>query len=307
MQFLNLPITVFHSPDYVGEDPVNRATWITLLAHCCELENGGRICRCQDWGDRRWQQTFKVTLEEVQKPSALLRWELPDLIVCHYPSAKEGEIQAKRRAGLQQAAARWGSKKLTPTRPDSSAISSADSSATSSPDAEGKVREGKVREGERDARADETEAQSVEAEIPTPEEVVTAGDMVGVPPDFCRHYHAQQEIRNRWLAGPPGREKVRGWRAELKQWWERDKATWGKNGAPGASTATGPVALAMTLERKLKAAEEERKQMLDRHTFPNPDGSKGWGSTATPEVRAKIAELGATIKDCRRRLSEIEI
>jgi hypothetical protein len=151
------------------------------------------------------------------------------------------------------------------------------------------------------------EAESVEAVIPTPEEVVAEGDRMCVPPDFCRHYHGYQEINNRWLVGPVGREKVRGWKAELKVWWERDRATWGKqpptaNGRPMSVSAT-----AMALTTKMAAATEERKQLLDKHTYPNPDGGKGWGSSATPEIKSRVAELGAMIKDCNRRLSDLSV
>jgi hypothetical protein len=151
MQYLSIPIAAFASCEFVGEDPVNRATWVTLLAYCAQVENGGRICGCLQWGDRRWQQSCKVTKEEVNRPSALIRWEGNDLVISCYPSAKESEIQAKRAAGIERAALRWNTTQKNHKTAHSSATSSAHSSAiqsaTSSPDAYGKVREGKVREG----------------------------------------------------------------------------------------------------------------------------------------------------------------
>src|SRR5689334_5174723 len=81
MNWLNLEIRSLRSPAYMGSDPVERATWINLLAFCCEQENGGRIVGAKLWRDRQWQQMCGVTAREVNGASNLMRWEGDDLIV----------------------------------------------------------------------------------------------------------------------------------------------------------------------------------------------------------------------------------
>lgn len=60
MEFINIPTALFSSPEYIGAEPIQRATWISLLAWCCEQENGGIIEGCRSWGMRRWMQTSGV-------------------------------------------------------------------------------------------------------------------------------------------------------------------------------------------------------------------------------------------------------
>lgn len=99
MNWLNIEIKTIRCPEYVGSEPVDRATWINLLAYCAEQENGGRIESCRDWKDRRWQQTCGVTREEVLHDCDLWRWESNDLIIWEYPVAKENEVKSKRNGG----------------------------------------------------------------------------------------------------------------------------------------------------------------------------------------------------------------
>jgi len=99
MIYLNLEITLLQSPQYVGAEPVERATWLSLLAWCCGQENGGRIVGAAGWKDRQWQQTCGVTLAEVNTKSALYWWDGPDLVVWAYPCEKEAHVRAKRAAG----------------------------------------------------------------------------------------------------------------------------------------------------------------------------------------------------------------
>lgn len=99
MIWINLLTSVIRAPEYVGAEPVQRATWLNVLAYSCEQENHGKIVGCRSWKDRRWQQTCGVTLSEVDAAAPLLVWEGEDLIVWSYPSNKQAEIEAKRDAG----------------------------------------------------------------------------------------------------------------------------------------------------------------------------------------------------------------
>jgi hypothetical protein len=96
MEWINLHIRILDSAEFVGEEPVNQATWLKLLRYCCGQENGGRIVGCRAWKDRKWQQLIRVTLKEATTESELWAWEGDDLKLAFYPLEKEQEIQAKR-------------------------------------------------------------------------------------------------------------------------------------------------------------------------------------------------------------------
>jgi len=99
VNWINLPVSLLRSPEYIGADPEQRATWLSLLGHCCEQENGGRIEGCGHWKCRRWQQTCCVTLDEVKAESELWSWNEDTITVAFYPVEKEAEVKAKRTAG----------------------------------------------------------------------------------------------------------------------------------------------------------------------------------------------------------------
>lgn len=97
MDWLNIHIpSVVRSPEFIGSEPVDRSTHIMLLAFCALAENGGVICGCRGWKDRKWQQLAAVTHAEVRRECDLWRWSGDDLIVMHYPVEKEREVRMKR-------------------------------------------------------------------------------------------------------------------------------------------------------------------------------------------------------------------
>ena len=96
MNWLNLNIQTLDSENFLGSEPVDRATWLCLLRYCIGQENGGIIADCREWGDRKWQQLIRVTKKEAVRECDLWSWEGRDLIVWGYPVEKEEEIQLKR-------------------------------------------------------------------------------------------------------------------------------------------------------------------------------------------------------------------
>lgn len=96
MQYLNIKIVDLRHPNYIGSDPIDRATWLNLSAFCAERENGGVIADCREWKSRMWEQVCGVTAEEVMRPCALWEWSGPDLKVWNYPVEKEGIVKRKR-------------------------------------------------------------------------------------------------------------------------------------------------------------------------------------------------------------------
>lgn len=99
MMYFTLRVSTLRSAEYIGSEPTARATWLNLLAYCCEQENGGTIPDCAAWKDRQWQQTCGITLAEAQEASPLWQWAEGGLVVAFYPADKQAEIQAKREAG----------------------------------------------------------------------------------------------------------------------------------------------------------------------------------------------------------------
>ena len=101
MNWLNLNVAILDSENFIGSDPIDRATWICLLRYCAGQENGGTITECGEWPDRKWQQLVRVTRQEVERECALWDWDNGSLVVWGYPADKEREIIAKRNAGRE--------------------------------------------------------------------------------------------------------------------------------------------------------------------------------------------------------------
>lgn len=99
MNWCNLRTEVIRSPEYVGSEPIARATWLNVTVYCCEQENGGRIKGAKLWKCRQWQQTCGVTLEEINASTKLLTWVGEDLLVWNYPKKKESIVKKRREVG----------------------------------------------------------------------------------------------------------------------------------------------------------------------------------------------------------------
>jgi len=96
MEWLNIHSSTIDSEEFIGCEPIDRATWLCLMRYCAGQENGGIIKNCKDWRDRRWQQTVRITAAEVGRTCPLWKWNGLDLVVEFYPVGKEKEVKAKR-------------------------------------------------------------------------------------------------------------------------------------------------------------------------------------------------------------------
>jgi hypothetical protein len=99
MHWINIHTETLRGEEFVGAEPLERATWLSLLGWCCAQENSGRIESCSDWTTRKWQQLCGITLEEVQIKSALYTFDGSDLIVHFYPIEQQESVAAKRENG----------------------------------------------------------------------------------------------------------------------------------------------------------------------------------------------------------------
>ena len=99
MNWLNIHTDILRSEAYLGADPIERATWLSLLGWCATQENGGLIEDAADWKDRKWQQVCGITKDEVDLKSELYAFENKNLVVSYYPTESETAVLAKREAG----------------------------------------------------------------------------------------------------------------------------------------------------------------------------------------------------------------
>lgn len=159
MNWLNLETKLLHAPEYIGADPISRATWLNLMLWCASQENGGRIVGADTWQDRRWQQTAGVTLKEVRGAAPLVTAVGDDLIVWGYPVDKERAVQAQRTAAQNNGRLGGRKPKSEPKlEPDLEPKSEPDSVHRSEPDSEpilesGREGKGKERNGSQRAVA----------------------------------------------------------------------------------------------------------------------------------------------------------
>jgi hypothetical protein len=100
MRYASIPLEVLHSAAFRGAEPVDRATWMCLLAYCYEQETGGRVPSCRAWGDRRWQQLIAVTKDEIDRcAEGLWHFDGEDLVVEHYDHAYVEHVRGTGRKG----------------------------------------------------------------------------------------------------------------------------------------------------------------------------------------------------------------
>lgn len=127
MHWINISCASIDAPEFMGSEPIDRATWLCLLRYCVGMENSGRIVACRDWPDRQWQQTAGVTKAEIERGSKLWEWEGKNLIVWAYPIEQQRAQEAKRKGGRKGAKLKYaknGARAKLPNDPSESKPSS---------------------------------------------------------------------------------------------------------------------------------------------------------------------------------------
>tara|TARA_B110000014_G_scaffold148951_1_gene103776 strand:+ start:48 stop:830 length:783 start_codon:yes stop_codon:yes gene_type:complete len=99
MHWINIHTETLRGEEFLGAEPLERATWLSLLGWCCAQENSGTITGCGDWSSRKWQQICGVTLEEVNTESQLYNFDEGNLIVHFYPLEHQEKAEASRVNG----------------------------------------------------------------------------------------------------------------------------------------------------------------------------------------------------------------
>ena len=102
MNWLNIHTDTLRSEEYLGAEPVERATWLNLMAWCVSQENGGVIEGASMWGERKWMQVCGITKAEATLVSKLFKIGSDgNMVVSLYPSEKEEEVKAKREVARE--------------------------------------------------------------------------------------------------------------------------------------------------------------------------------------------------------------
>ena len=96
-----MDLAFIRSEAFADADPEQRGTWLCLLAHCADQENGGVIADCRAWKERKWLGTCKVTADEVARDSSLWSWDGESLVVHGYPTTEEELLKRKRKGGAR--------------------------------------------------------------------------------------------------------------------------------------------------------------------------------------------------------------
>lgn len=238
MNYLNLHTDILRSIEYLGSEPIERATWLNLIGWCCSQENGGIIVGAADWTDRKWQQLCGVTKEEATLVSELYRIDNQGCLrVKFYPSDKEAEVKAKR-ATARANGAKGGRPKKTNQQPNPE--TQIEPTSVIFEKAEGKGREGNGKEEkiirERERTREEEKSPDFTFDLPAPSshrrptlsQAKSAAETIGITPAKAEEWWNCREA-SEWIKGMAG-----GGTSPVGSNWQADLTTYAKRGGYGS-------------------------------------------------------------------------
>lgn len=100
MKYLNLDLPDLKREEFSSSSFSEIGVWLTLVAYCATIENGGVIQNCRSWSDRQWIASAGLVKDDVIGAGCDL-WCMDDddLEVKFYPVSQEAALKAKREAG----------------------------------------------------------------------------------------------------------------------------------------------------------------------------------------------------------------
>jgi hypothetical protein len=99
VNWLNLDLMRTQKPEFLGATAAQRGAWMSMLAWCARVENGGRIAGAGDWNAAMWAASCGLQPKDLQKKCALWWFEGKDLILWGYPNEQEATTQKNRLDG----------------------------------------------------------------------------------------------------------------------------------------------------------------------------------------------------------------
>jgi len=306
MIYINLKTSTLRSPAYIGAEPVQRATWLSLLAYCVEQENAGIIAGADQWKDRQWQQTCGVTLAEVQDACDLWGWSGGALVVHFYPAEKEAEVQRNREAGRSggksrseakiQAARLNGAKRNPSTNPSENP---SESQAEPKREPNGKERKGMGIGKEGGTAVPPRCVQT--PDLPT---FVSQCNLAGIPADLAEEIWHDNEGRGyaptgEWLDhnGRPIASPVANAKSRSLAMSQRRQ----KNGSSGQLGGKKPPSV-WEMRQQLEAAEKEAERLANNPSNKTYDATS-FESRLKPEVAQQVKALRARAGEIRQQLA----
>ena len=222
MNWVNIHTETLRGEEYVGAEPSERATWLSLLGWCCAQENDGVIQDCKSWGSRKWQQLCGVTKEEVELASELYFFDGENLVVNFYPIEQQASVKAKRIAGRKGGRP----KKTAPENPilheEEKPHGLADGNHMGNHERNVKERKGK-----------ESNSKEKEIHVDTPAIAWSSTDgWSGITDKDRNEWNAaypacnidkQLASMNQWLLSNPAKSRKKLWRKFLTNWLSRQQ------------------------------------------------------------------------------------
>lgn len=310
MNWLNLEIKTLRAPEYVGAEPVQRATWLNLLAYCAEQENGGVLEKCDDWKDRRWMQTCGVMRSEVETDSDLWKWKGGNLIVWGYPKSKEKEVRAKREAGSRGGKATQNKPSRPNDQADGEAVLEAQLEAETEKvlEADGEAElQRKGKEGKEKGKEEERNLSTTTpaARVPARLEEVLAyadeqrkSDTTGKPvtDEIAVAWFDDRQAAG-WVTRRDGHEyPIIDWRADLRKYARH----WHQNPQAGAVSKPGGKGGMLAFPARQSAHSLRIRQEEVERELKRLRGSTFYDDEAHSQALRAVTELEtelATIKD----------
>lgn len=105
MEYAKLQGAFLRTARFRDADMAARGAWATLIVHCADQENGGRVVACKAWTDRQWLSRTDCMRGDVDHlvGSELGRWDGEDLVLDGYDRVAEGTFHAASEVNRRRA------------------------------------------------------------------------------------------------------------------------------------------------------------------------------------------------------------
>lgn len=296
MKYINIEISVTHTPEFLCAEPTQRATWLSLLSHCCEQENGGKVAKCSKWNDREWQLICGITLAEAQNVCGLWHFKGQNLVVRHYPEDQEKMMKNKRLGG-----AKGGRKSRKHSLKESLKDSLDNADKDSANERKGKERKGNV------INVAEANSQKKCFDLPKLEQVLEKARTVNLSPELATAWFHRNESRP---ISPDGRwtdhqgQVIFNWQSALTSYavfrsnFNAERLPGGQNGA--SKPFVKPTSV-WEAKEKIKVLEKEL-EILNSNPENKQYKPESWDREFIPEIAIKVKAMRVKISELKAKL-----